>query len=137
MSAVIGIGGMPGSGKSTFLKHFREDIPRLDDFNNNWTTNLASALAFLAADKTVIITDVQFCDPAWRRKLEEQLAHPVQWIVFENNPLKACANALKRNRRNNIANELRLIAELQFKHEPEPMKIITDDARTATKPVAV
>jgi hypothetical protein len=126
MSAVIGIGGMPGSGKTTLLKLFRDDIPRLDDFNNNWTTNLASALSFIAAGKTLLITDVQFCDPAWRRKLEEQLGRHVYWIVFENAPVKACTNALKRNRRNNIANELRLIAELQFKHEAEPMRIMTE-----------
>lgn len=125
MSAVIGIGGMPGCGKTTLLKLFREDIARLDDFNNNWTTNLASALSFIAADKPVLITDVQFCDPVWRRKLEEALGREVQWIVFENAPVKACTNALKRNRRHNIANELRLIAELQFTHQPEPMKIVT------------
>lgn len=126
MSTVIGIAGMPGSGKSTLLKLFREDISRIDDFNNHWTTNLGTALAHITADKLLLITDVMFVDPAWRRKLEQAIAHPVQWIIFENAPLKACQNALKRNRKHNLPNELRLIAELKEKHGFEPMLIVTE-----------
>lgn len=126
MSPIIGIAGMPGSGKSTLLKLFREEIVRLDDFNNSWNANLGIAIGVIATGKPLLVTDVMFCDPVWRRKLEAALAHKVQWIVFENNPTKASANAIKRNRKHNLANELRLIGELTFKHEVEPMLIATE-----------
>lgn len=122
-AAIIGVAGLPGSGKSHLLAvlHAR-GFARVDDLNIDWRGNLRRIRRELGAGRDVALADIMFCQPAWRRRLERELGHPIRWIFFENQPLRCIANCLHRfirdGRRRPIMSEIRKIGRLALAYRP-------------------
>jgi hypothetical protein len=97
---VVAVAGLPGSGKSWLIGEKASDgfIPR-DDMNINWPASMASVRAWLAQGRLVIVSDIEFCKPDWRARLEAELrgVAAVRWIFFANEPYTCIRNVLFRN----------------------------------------
>jgi predicted ATPase len=95
--AVIGIAGLPGSGKSRLMDEWAaKGYSRYDDINMDWDANMAKLRAEAAQGRDAVVSDVLFCDETWRQKLERELDSPVQWVFFENQPWRCAKNCLFR-----------------------------------------
>lgn len=94
---IIGIAGLPGSGKSQLIDKIMNNgyIP-FDDVNVNWQLNLAIACYVIEQAKKVVIADIMFCKESWRHKLEYEIGNKVYWIFFENNRWQCAKNCLYR-----------------------------------------
>lgn len=95
---IICIVGLPGSGKTTLAKSLcmREDVV-LDDIKS--LDDLNSGLRFCdRSGGKVIITDPNFCLAETREFAMKSLKyHTVNWIYFENDPVKCLNNVKHRN----------------------------------------
>lgn len=122
-AAIIGVAGLPGSGKSHLLDVLRaRGFVSVDDINIDWRGNLRRIRRELGEGRDVALADIMFCQPAWRRRLERELGHPIRWIFFENQPLRCIANCLHRfihgGRRRPIMSEIRKIGRLALAYRP-------------------
>ncbi len=122
-SKVIGIAGLPGSGKSRLMDELQsEGYSRYNDINRDWNANLPKARAEVQQERCVAISDIMFCDQSWRQRLERELAARVQWIFFDNNPWQCAKNCLfrfafqKSHRR--LQEEIQKIRELSAGYAP-------------------
>ncbi len=95
--AVIGIAGLPGSGKSTLMNELqKQGYSPYDNINVDWNGNLPRARTEAHQGKDVAISDIMFCKESMRRRLERELELTVQWISFENIPWQCARNCLYR-----------------------------------------
>lgn len=94
---VIGVAGLPGSGKSALMDYFQNaGYSRYDDINRDWNENLRRAKTEAQTGKNLVISDTMFCKDEWRVRLESELGTVVQWVFFENNPWQCAKNCLYR-----------------------------------------
>ncbi len=95
--AVIGIAGLPGSGKSALMRELqKQGYSRYDDINKNWADNLRRARDEARLGKNLAISDIMFCHQSFREKLDKELGLPAQWIFFENDAWQCAKNCLWR-----------------------------------------
>lgn len=126
MKRLIAIAGLPGSGKTTFMALFDKiQCVIFNDINRNWSPNIEKAKAAFEEGKVVIVSDILFCRPQWREKLEHDIGAKAQWICFENHAGKCETNARKRNRKN-LEGELAGIDTLSRTFKPFPMTIVNE-----------
>jgi hypothetical protein len=139
MSSVklIGVAGLPGSGKSTFFA--RPDFAkffRCDNIGTNWRTNEEKVCQQLKNGKSAIVSDIEFCNAQKRDKFEMRMGRQVEWVFFENAPWKCALNCLfryyvkKQNRP--LHTEIRKIKRLsQVYHPPsDKLAVKTKDVGT-------
>ena len=120
---VLGIAGLPGSGKTsliaTELGHGRHI---LDDINNDWTGGIAIARDVLATRRPLVISDIIFCDAVWRQRITQELNQAVAWTYFANDPVQCVRNCTLRIRdadsSRSIAYEIRMIEILSKIYRP-------------------
>lgn len=122
--AVIGIAGLPGSGKSRLMREFQAKGYRLyDDINEDWDARIARLRAEVRQGMDAAVSDILFCDEAWREKLERELGSPVQWIFFENQPWQCSKNCLYRflfeDHDRSLQRAIVLITQLTVVYEPQ------------------
>lgn len=98
---IIGIGGLPGSGKTYLGKKLAEKYGYIlfDDINIETVANLKHAIK---NNKSVIITDPYFCFIQDRQCAEKtfKTINPtceIEWILFENDPESCKSNVKRRN----------------------------------------
>ena len=127
--------GLPGSGKSTFLRRIfhdeRPDVLILDDYQANaiasqpdpqWSRNRPAAVEALRSGQPVLISDVTYCSrPALDRVTalmrEEVPGIDIQLIYFANDPTSAEHNVRLRGR-DGLERELELIEALSKNYQP-------------------
>ncbi len=121
--------GLPGSGKSTYIKSLVETNPQLsvyDDYqgeayDNDHDPRLSKHFGSLASDlkqaKHVVVSDIRYCVPYELNSFLAAILSVVPNVrielkYFENNP-KACRqNILARNREERVDKELELLDKL-------------------------
>ncbi len=122
--AVIGIVGLPGSGKSGVMDELqKQGYSRYNDINRDWNGSLPKARVEAQQGKNVAISDIMFCDESWRRRLDRELGLPVQWLFFENNPWQCAKNCLYRfmfeKPHRPLLDEIRKIRALSAVYRPD------------------
>lgn len=132
--------GCPGSGKSTFIEHFKEYYSgiRVQDFHSNAinhsplfvnSRHYQSLINNLMEGKNCIIADIEYCRVARRQEVQDEIdtvIHntEIEWIYFENDPSQCIRNVEKRNRPSKDE-EIRKIRELSAQYQiPVGSKII-------------
>ena len=127
MAKVIFIAGLPGSGKSTFVKqnYSKNKYEVYDDYKNKAMNNCSKfeysqhykkLIHNLNSGQDCVVADIDFCraesrDEANRFIKEFSPAAVSQWIFFENNP-EACnrlLNYLHETTGKNIADKLKML----------------------------
>ena len=94
---IIGIAGLPGSGKSRLMDELRNNgYEVFDDINISWNTNIQCVKSLIQEHKPVAISDIMFCEREWREKLENELVSTVEWTFFENDFWQCAKNCLYR-----------------------------------------
>lgn len=98
MSKLIALYGLPGSGKTHHLKFYRENGYRVfDDFMNKsindnrdfrFSRHFEDIVSTLRAFEPCIITEIRFCEDAFRRDVSRILAElvprlSIQWHCFD------------------------------------------------------
>ncbi len=72
--AVIGVAGLPGSGKSTLMYELqRLGCSRYNDINRDWNSNLPKARSEAQRGRNVAVSDIMFCNESWRGRLQREL----------------------------------------------------------------
>ena len=123
---VVGIAGLPGCGKSWLITEYEaKGFAVFDDINANkkggWIQNIMLVRSLIAAGKDVAISDIMFCEDGWRDRLQNDLAAPIHWICFENNPhicAKNCRHRASLNPHQILAMELAMIERLAPAYHP-------------------
>lgn len=131
---VVGIAGMPGSGKSRLMQHYEADgYHRFDDINSDWPKNIKDACSRLARSERLIISDILFCRQDFRERLAAELGTEVHWVFFENNPFQCALNVLHRRfvegHDRPWGREMQLIHELCTQYSPIDPLPVTKAAR--------
>lgn len=136
--AIVGVVGLPGSGKSTLIEEYRtRGFQVFDDIgkDGNWNQHAQSILqAALHGD--VVFSDILFCcrtpeavDQVFhshshpfrgRDDFAQQLGEPIEWIFFENDPIQCLTNCELRAAQipRNLDFEKSLIQALTRVYEP-------------------
>ncbi len=112
MSKLIFVVGLPGSGKSEYVKKINKDneFIILDDFKGNaildksdftFSSRYCDLINYLKANKNCIVIDIDFCKIISREEAEIvingwELGVKMEWMFFENNPKQCIANVQKR-----------------------------------------
>lgn len=111
MPALILVAGLPGSGKSRWIKSQEDgDLQTFDDFHADAVNNSSDPtaardferlLASLRKGCTCMVIDIAFCDPARRARLVDAVRRRVPEVevslrCFENDP-EACRANLRSN----------------------------------------
>lgn len=96
-SSIIGIAGLPGSGKSRLMEQLKSEGYSLhDDINANWDVNLPKAREEAQGGLKVAVSDIMFCEASFRERLMTEIGLPVQWICMENDRWQCAKNCLFR-----------------------------------------
>lgn len=138
MPRLVGIVGMPGSGKSHLIQKYCNDpysaFIAFDDmgyasrwmkntpefFKGPWEKTISLTVTALALGFDVLIADIAFCNDAFRDEIQTLFpVHQIEWEFFEKDPVQCKINVEKRNRPEpKKSNELRAIDELTPKYSP-------------------
>ena len=121
--AIIGIAGLPGSGKSRLMDELhRHGYRRFNDINRDWEANVAEARQAAQKGEDIAISDIMFCDESWRRTLEKELGLSVRWIYFANDAAQCIRNCEYRftfeKQHRPLEDEIRMIHELAPIYRP-------------------
>jgi predicted kinase len=135
MQTITIVIGLPGSGKTTYIKNNSEkfeDAVICDDYDKSTDTHRHSHIfkdsvyyddlkSALLNGKNVVLADIVWCKAEARENLknniEEMLKElkikvKIAFLYFENNPVACKKNVLKRKRsKEKIDRELKLINE--------------------------
>ncbi len=94
---VVGIVGLPGSGKSSLMREYlRDGYAGFDDFGEQWDAHTALARESLAKGTPVVVSEINLCRLDWRERMETALEQPIEWIYFANDPWQCAVNCLYR-----------------------------------------
>lgn len=86
MGKVICVGGLPGSGKTTFsLQHTNYRL--VDDWHPSYGD----------PGPNTIVTSILFVDKNYRKEFE-QFGYDIEWVFFENNPEQCILNCVGRDK---------------------------------------
>jgi len=130
---LIVVTGLPGSGKSSYLRSLAEQNPDwlvIDDYQKGAHQNLpeprasrhfSAMVADLVLGRTVVVTDVSYCHLANVRALALATMSAAPFTVlsvraFDNDPVECEANILARG--TDVDLHLRRLAELWPAYEP-------------------
>ena len=120
---VVGIVGLPGSGKSSLQNGFEENGYVVYDDIFRDETQFKDVKRNIANKDNVVMSDIQFTDIRIRKKVERQLGKKVDWIWFENNPEQAKKNSVYRQKtthpKRNVQFEHDLIDRFSRLYKPE------------------
>jgi hypothetical protein len=133
---LIGIVGLPGSGKSTLFEDPSFDrFLKIDDIGKNWPLNEQSIHDAIQQNRSVLVSDIEFCNSHARTEFEKRIGRQFVWICFENAPWKCAINSLHRvytGAKRPLGEELVKIIRLSKSYEPFGNKIqsvkMSDDA---------
>jgi dephospho-CoA kinase len=71
---LVGIVGMPGSGKSELFKSAEfADFEKFDDVLANKNANEQRIRELIKTGKSVLVSDIEFCDAEWREIFERNV----------------------------------------------------------------
>lgn len=120
---VIGIAGLPGSGKTHLVRALGAlGFVGFDDVNRDWYGNLPYVHRAVREGRDVAIADIVFCNTGWRERLGHDLGLPVRWIFFDNAPWRCAANCLHRvyveGESRSLLSEMRKIIRLSASYRP-------------------
>lgn len=128
MAKLIGVAGLPGSGKTTLCEEYiGKGFECIDDFRkeNGWCDNICKVKKWLSDGKDVVITDIEFCRSERRKEVEEAFdGQEVQWVFFENEPYKCALNVVCRKyekedcKNRDVVEELNKIEDLSKCYSP-------------------
>jgi hypothetical protein len=94
---VLGVAGLPGSGKSRLMRKFSLiGYDCYDDVNTDWETNLTQARKKAKQGIRVAASDILFCDILWRKSFENEIGGDVEWIFMANKPWRCIKNCFVR-----------------------------------------
>ncbi len=94
---LVGIVGMPGSGKSELFKSPEyADFERLDDVLANREQNERHIRALIQQQKSILVSDIEFCNKGVRDEFQQRIGAQLEWICFENAPWKCATNCIYR-----------------------------------------
>lgn len=101
---IIGLVGLPGSGKSTYFSRAefaqflqKDDIGAAEKHNGKgWQANENDIRAAIKSGQSAIFSDIELCYSGKRNECEARLGTQIEWIYFENEPWKCALNCLYR-----------------------------------------
>jgi hypothetical protein len=139
---IVGIAGLPGSGKSRLILDYQaKGYIVFDDINSNkkggWILSVVHARSLSAGGSNVVVSDIMFCEPGWRQRLEEDLGVPVHWVCFENVPERCARNCRYRaglDPSHILGFELGMIDRLSPQYQPVGEILPVVDAEQAGAP---
>ena len=133
MQKIIVIIGLPGSGKTMYLKEHAQEFGQnaliCDDYYKSapgrtvefkGSAYYADLREALKDGKNVVIADIVFCEEPFRREAEGGIKNlvaelglkvDVDYRFFQNDPEACIANILNRARPERVASELKFIEE--------------------------
>lgn len=97
--------GLPGSGKTTLAKKMVAEDSSLLLFDDLTVASLQDALTTLKQGKSCILVDVFLCMGDKREKAKKILqttGAQIEWIFFENDPIKCLSNVRDRQEDNDL-----------------------------------
>jgi len=140
MAKLIVVVGMPGSGKSLYIRKLQPQCPGVcaHDYmekSHGHSPRFTDSRLYndlvraLREGKSSLIADIEYCD-TWRRvEVESVITRDVpgveiEWHFFENDPAK-CEENVERRNRPKAEEEKRKIRELSRKYQiPREARII-------------
>jgi hypothetical protein len=94
---IVGVVGLPGSGKSAWLSELREKGAHVvDDIGKDWSVGLAEVRKSVSKGVRVAVSDIEFCDARRREAFERDVGSDVQWLYFANEPVQCVKNCIYR-----------------------------------------
>jgi len=146
---LIGVVGLPGSGKSTFFNGMeyagfikKDDIGDSGKHGKDWQGNEEEIHSGIKNGPSAIASDIEFCNPYMRNAFEEHIGWRVEWVYFENAPWKCALNCLYRyysGQNRPLHTEIRKIKRLSLIHQPSQLilPVINQEIATSSWECAV
>jgi RNase adaptor protein for sRNA GlmZ degradation len=125
VAEIILIAGLPGSGKTTYLKALQQEGWLVfDDFKANayndssvfWhSQNYEALLMVLREGQKCVVVDIDFCKTESRHEADTALREQIpdlklNWLFFEND-FEACQANVRRRASRSIEDNLRAVNE--------------------------
>jgi ABC-type dipeptide/oligopeptide/nickel transport system ATPase component len=96
-SRVVGVVGLPGSGKSALMRGLVANGFRMhDDIFEQEEQSIAAAREDIAAGQSIVVSDIVLCRAEERARLATLLDVPIEWQYFANDPWQCAVNCLYR-----------------------------------------
>ena len=132
--ALVGIVGLPGSGKTKHLNHGRYDgWEQFDDIGKNWCVNEATLRRLLRRRLNIVCTDIIFCIEQIRFDFGKRIDHKIDWVFFENNAQQCeqnCKHRYETETTRDLSMELGNIRRLTRDYHPPSNALRVGQAKT-------
>jgi len=113
---------MPGSGKTTLFESAEyADYAKFDNVLAGWELKEQRIRELIHEDRSVLVSDIEFCNADIREKFQQRIGRQFDWICFENAPWKCATNCIYRyitQRDRDVLVELVKIDRLTLVYEP-------------------